>query len=109
MQKLKRIKHSYFWLKALVILSVIIVAALLFTKQYLILVELVVCITGGVTLYKVLKHKLENPGKPRKITEQIEQPEVKVKTEINPTEYYNINKIPTNTLIEELSRRGQVK
>lgn len=108
MRRLQQITKSYLWLKVSVILAVIIVAALLITKQYLILVELIVCIVGGLILYKVIKHKLENPGKPRKIVE-IDQPEIKVKTEIEPIEYLNLRKIPTTTLIEELAKRGQIQ
>lgn len=109
MRKLNSTKQSsYWWLKALIIVSIIASAYLLITKQYLVLIEIIICIIAGFILYKVIKHKLEHSSKSQQQTK--EQSELRIKTEKQTDDSeFDIRKIATKDLIAELTRRGEIR
>lgn len=107
MRKTNLTKPSYWWLKTLIIIAVVVIAYLLITKQYSILIISAICGIGGYVIYRVAKSKLENRGKIVKLaTEDKTFRQVVKQAE---TFEFDIRKIPTNELVEELNRRGEIR
>lgn len=100
--------RSYWWLKAIIITSIVAAIYLLLTHQYMVLVQIAACVLGGYILYRVIKHRMEHPRQEPKTTEA---PEIKVKEIKNHTEenIIDMRKISTKDLIEELARRGEIR
>ncbi len=97
---------SYWWLKLILILAVGGVIYLLATKQTMLLIEIVVAIIIAFILYFVIRNRLDN---------REYEPMEKAKTtyarpqKIDNGNGHDTSKIPTDKLVEELTRRGQVK